>query len=55
VNLKYWQCPNNEAHTLRYKYRGMRSGKLECSLCKVDAIFSEKPRAAQPPADAKER
>lgn len=42
--LPYWQCPNDESHTLEFKSRDVTvpSGS-RCKICGVDAVFRPKP------------
>lgn len=46
MEMKYWQCPNNEKHPLKWKFRGLRCSEMVCTLCGCDAVFQLKPTRA---------
>ena len=56
---KYWQCPNDESHTLKFgeKIYGTHHWRQYCTVC-VDtvAVFRSKPSApsGEPPQSARE-
>jgi len=40
----YWQCPNDESHTLEFKSRDVtRPSGSRCKTCGVDAVYKTRP------------
>ena len=49
--MKYWQCPNDESHTLHHS-NGRYAGSPRCVTCKVEAIMDIHPSLKVAPPEA---